>query len=143
MNITEDISKFIGIPYLFNGDTQEGADCSGLALFFYRQHNWKPDSYDKPIEREWWVKHPFMMERFLLKHFDKTKDISKLSYGDLILTKIGGESHLLIYLKYNRCLTTFPPNVKQWDGSILPDKSMIVHKDIWFSGFKMGFLRRK
>ena len=30
----EDISKYIGIPYEFNGDTSDGADCAGLVMMF-------------------------------------------------------------------------------------------------------------
>ena len=38
----EDISKYIGIPYKFNGDATEGADCAGLVMLFYR--DW--ETYD-------------------------------------------------------------------------------------------------
>jgi cell wall-associated NlpC family hydrolase len=138
----KDISKFIGIPYGFNMNSYSQADCAGLTQLFYCEHGYQPQEYPKPTEHEWWIKNPFLMERFLLKNFDKTKNIQELKYGDLILTEISGESHLLIYLEYGKCLTTFPPGVKQWDGSEMPDRSCIVRKDIWLHGFKMGFKRR-
>jgi cell wall-associated NlpC family hydrolase len=138
-----DISKFIGIPWKFNGDTEEGADCSGLALFFYRSMGWKPDTYDKPQETEWYIRNPYKMERFLLKHFNKVKDATDLTFGDLILCKINGESHMLIYISYGRCLSSFPTTTAQWNGTTLPDHSMLLHRDIWKDGFICGFRRKE
>lgn len=138
----EDISKYIGIPYEFNGDTTDGADCAGLVMLFYRNHNWKPTHYEKPTEREWYKTQPFKMERFLLRNYNKvTKD--NLSFGDIILCKINGESHALIYLWYGKVLTTFPPSMPQWNSEKLPSKSMVLHREMWDSGFISGFHRKE
>ena len=102
----EDISKYIGIPYEFNG-----MDCAGLVMKFYRDHGWKPDTYEKPKDPNWFKTNPFAMDRFLLKNYRKVNDIKSLTFGDIIWTKIGGEGHVLIYLWYGKALTTFPPSV--------------------------------
>ena len=139
----KDISKFIGIPWEFNRSDYSGADCSGLALLFYREHKWKPDNYVKPKEKNWYVKNPYKMERFLLKNFRKLKDISELQYGDLILCKINGESHMLIYIEYGKVLSTFPNTTPQWNGVTLPNQSMLIHRDIWENGYIAGFRRKE
>ena len=139
----EDISKYIGIPYEFNGDTTESADCAGLVMMFYKDHGWKPDSYDKPKEPDWYLKNPFAMDRFLLKNYRKVKDIHQLSFGDIIWTKIGGEGHVMIYLWYGKALTTFPPTLPQWNSEELPNKSMVIHRDLWEHGFICGFRRKE
>ena len=139
----EDISKYIGIPYEFNGDTSDGADCAGLVMMFYRDHKWKPTTYEKPKDHDWFVKTPFKMERFLLKNYKKVKSISDLSFGDIIWTRIGGEGHVLIYLEYGKVLTTFPPTGPQWNSEVLPSKSMVVHRNVWEHGFICGFRRKE
>jgi hypothetical protein len=139
----EDISKYIGIPYEFNGDTSDGADCAGLLMMFYRDHKWKPTTYEKPKDHDWFVKTPFKMERFLLKNYKKVKSISDLSFGDIIWTRIGGEGHVLIYLEYGKVLTTFPPTRPQWNSEVLPSKSMVVHRNVWEHGFICGFRRKE
>jgi cell wall-associated NlpC family hydrolase len=137
----EDIGKYIGIPYGFNMSNHGSADCSGLVMMFYREHGWTPDTYDLPTERQWYIKNPYLMERFLLKHWKRTKDINALTFGDVVLMDINKESHAGIVLQYNRLLTTFPPGCKQWDGTELPSRSMIIKKQLWIPWFKSGFQR--
>lgn len=139
----EDISKYIGIPYEFNGESITGADCAGLALLFYKDHKWKPDSYDKPKDNTWFKSTPLVMERFLLRNFNKVRKVSDLSFGDLVWVRINGEGHLLIYLQYGKVLTTFPPTMPQWNSEVLPSKSMVIHRDTWEHGFLCGFRRKE
>jgi hypothetical protein len=139
----ENIDKYIGIPYSFNESSFKAADCAGLVKLFYTEHNWQPNDYPLPTERDWYVRQPFAMERFLVKNFDRERDVNKLEFGDLVLTQINNETHLLIYLEYGDCLSTFPPKCVQWNGTELPDRSFIVHRDIWQKGYVSGFKRRK
>jgi len=135
--------EFIGIPYVFNGDTVDGCDCAGLVRVFYDYHGWNLPTYEKPKDHEWYLKTPFLAERYLLKNFDKTRDVRELTYGDLVLMKIEAESHFAIFLHYNKVLSTFPPGCRQWNGMVMPDRSFIMHKQMWINGFIAGFKRRK
>lgn len=113
----KDLNKYVGIPYGFNCDTYDSADCAGLAAMFYKDHGWIPNEYPKPTSTDWYIKNPYYMERFLLKHFDKTRDISELTYGDLAVVHVNGEAHLFIYLGYDKVLTTYP-KVNEFNGGV-------------------------
>ena len=140
----ENFDKYREIPYLFNGETTEGADCAGLAKMFYIDHGWTDVcDYPKPQEKQWYVHDRYYMERYLLKHFDKTRDIDALEFGDLAVVRINGETHLFIYLGYDRVLTTYP-KLDKWNGGC----SFIDRlKKYWLTRngveFVAGFKRRK
>jgi cell wall-associated NlpC family hydrolase len=112
-----DLKKFVGIPYGFNCETYESADCVGLVKLFYEEHGYNLSKYDRPTSEDWFVKDKFKVVKYLLKHFDKTRDIDNLSYGDLLVVEINGESHLFIYLGYDKVLTTYP-KVSEYNGGV-------------------------
>ena len=135
----EDISKFIGIPWGFNESSWEACDCSGLARLFLREMGYGDYNFDKPAEKEWYLKEPFKAERYLLKNFTKDRHKENLKFADLILCKVGGESHILVYLGYGKVLSTWPTSAKQWNGISLPNESMVLRRDTWEQGFICGF----
>lgn len=143
MATKEDFSKYVSIPYKFNGETVDGADCAGIAKMFYNDHEWVPTEYPKPKTKDWYISNPYYMERFLLKHFDKERDIEKLEFGDLCVVRINGETHLFIYLGYDKVLTTYP-RISQFNGGC----SFIDRlKKYWLTipgvEYVSGFKRRK
>jgi NlpC/P60 family. len=99
--------------------------------------------YDGEFTKDWYKVEPFRLIRYLAKHLDSTRDASELSFGDVCYFCINGEGHVGIYLEYGKILSTFPPDCQQWDGSILPDRSMVLHKSMWFKGFSAGFKRKR
>jgi cell wall-associated NlpC family hydrolase len=137
------VNRFIGIKWEFNRSDFAAADCSGLAALFYREHGWKPDDYPKPQQADWYKTQPFYMERFLLKHFNKTRKIAELEYGDLIVVRINGETHLFIYLNHDRVLTTFK-RINEFSGGVSFidrfEKYWLALPDVQFVA---GFKRRK
>ncbi len=135
-------NDYVGIPYKFAGWTHDGADCIGLVRLIFHEQHWKPAIYDGEFSRDWWKTEPYRMLRFFVKNFDIIKEEHDLQCGDVMYFDINGEGHVGIYLDYGKLLTTFPANCKQWDGSVLPDESMIVPRRIWEKGFKCGFRRR-
>ena len=52
--------KFIGIPYVHQGKSFEGADCIGLAVLFLREQGVEVDYDDGNgrVMRNWWQKNP-------------------------------------------------------------------------------------
>lgn len=139
----ENIGRFIGIPYEFAKWSYESADCVGLVRLFYSENHWYPDCDDGSFTKDWYVKEPLRLVRYLMKHWNKTRNIEELHYGDAVYFLINGEGHVGIYLEYGKILTTFPPGCKQWDGSILPSTSMILHRCLWEQGFTAGFKRKE
>lgn len=137
----EDISKYIGIPYKFAGYSNDGCDCVGLLRWFYADHQWQ-EMYDGEFTKDWYKKEPHRMIRWFFKNMDKLSSIDKLKFGDICYFHINGEGHCGIYLEYGKMLSTFPPNCKQWDGTVMPSESFIVHRQMWEKGFKAGFRRR-
>ena len=137
----ENISKYIGIPHIFSQSSFEAADCVGLVRLWFKEHQWKPSCYDGEFTKDWYEKDPLRMVRYLTKNFYKVKDVSELHLGDIVYFCINSEGHCALYLEYGKILTTFPKGT-QWDGSDLPDKSMIVHRNLWEQGFRAGFRRR-
>jgi cell wall-associated NlpC family hydrolase len=139
----EDISKYIGIPHIFAEWSLEGCDCVGLVRRFYVDHHWKPDCDDGEFAEDWYITDPRKMIRYLRKNFNKVKDIADLSFGDVCYFLIGGEGHCGIYLGYGKLLTTFPSTAPQWNNTVLPDVSMILHRDVWEQGYRCGFHRKE
>jgi len=138
-----DTRKYIGINYEFNGRTLLSADCLGLISLIFEDNHWLPHWDDfRPIEKGWYIKEPYRMLRFLCKNFITVRNMEDLVPNDLLYFNIGGEGHLGLFLEYGRCLTTFPPTEKQWDGTVIPSRSMIIHKQQWSQGFISGFRRR-
>lgn len=131
----ENIDKYIGIPYKFNGRTREsGCDCLGLCYLFYKEHGWITLDDGKPITKDWREKDPNRLARWFGKHFKVTRDPDELEFGDILLFDVFGDTHLAIYLEYGRVLALQLPT-REWS------KSTIYHKDSWLHGFKAGFKR--
>ena len=131
----ENIDKYIGIPYKFNGRTREsGCDCLGLCYLFYKEHGWITLDDGKPITKDWREKDPHRLARWFGKHFKVTRDPEQLEFGDILLFDVFGDTHLAIYLEYGRVLALQLPT-RDWS------KSTIYHKDSWLHGFKAGFKR--
>jgi len=139
----ENTNRYIGIPWVFNEDSFEAADCTGLVQLFYQEHGWKPNTYPKPTARDWYLVDKLGMQKFLVKNFDKTRDAEDLQFGDVVYMMINGEGHCGIYLEYGKVLSTFPPGVKLWDGSMMPDRSFILRESMWKPVFKAGFKRKE
>lgn len=137
----ENINKYIGIPYEFAGSSFNGLDCVGLLRLFFKEHHWKPDIYDGVFQKDWYKTTPLRMIKFFCRNFSKIRNVDDLMFGDIVYFHINGEGHCAIYLEYGKILTTFPDKCKQWDGTYLPSRTMIVHRNIWEQGFKGGFRR--
>lgn len=137
-----DINNYIGIPYEFAGWSHEGADCIGLCRLFYHEHQWKPELYDGTFEKDWWKKTPLRMVRWFVRNMTPIKNPDELQYGDIMYFHINGEGHVGIYIEYGKMLTTYPPECRQWDGTVFPHESMLIPRRIWKQGFKCGFRRR-
>ena len=134
-------NKFIGIPYAFNKSSFDSADCLGLCKLFYREHNWSETFDDgKEITQEWYKKEPYRLLRYLVKNFDKTKDINKLSYGDIIYFNVDSEGHIGIYIGYGKFISTYPGNPKSPFPQI--NKSFIDRIQNWIPFFVCGFHKR-
>lgn len=132
-------SRYIGIPWKFNGSDVSGADCIGLVRLFYKDHSWKEDFQDgKTVEKDWYTKDPSRMMRYLAKNFNKTENINELEYGDLIILRIREESHIGIYLGYGKILHTFPP-----PNELVTTASYIERMKHLQQYFRAGFKRRK
>ena len=134
----EGIDKFIGIIHEYGKDTYDSNDCAGLCKLFHREvFGYVIDDY-KPIGTVETSKlNPLRMLRWLLKNMDKVTDISQLTYGDIVLTKVFDEHHVAIFLKYNKVLTQEIPVIY---GTT---KSTIYRGQQWMPFFVMGFRRRK
>ena len=138
-----DTSKYVGIPYEFAGSSFEGADCIGLLKLIFATEGWTPDFDDgKPMLPDWYIKEPKRIERYLIKHFDRTKDVTSLTAFDIVYFMIEAEGHVGLLLPYGKCLSTFPPGNLQWNGSSMPSKSFVMHRNMWEYGFLSGFKRR-
>lgn len=102
-------SKFVGIPYVFNGRTMEGFDCIGLLKLFYESQGWTETFDDgRSISKDWFEDEPMRFARYLIANFDRIEDINELSEGSVILFEINGESHTAIYAGFGKFLSTFP-----------------------------------
>ncbi len=136
----EDLKKYIGIPYGFNESSFEAADCAGLVSLFYREHGW-PDDYPKPKTKDWYMKEPLYMQKYLMKNFSMTRDIDELTYGDILYYQINGEGHIGVYLNYGKFLSTYP-KVSEFNGGC----SFIDRCRFWFNmggvKFIAGFRRK-
>lgn len=103
-------SKYVGIPYVFNGRTMKGADCIGLLCLFYADQGW-PETFSdgEEITPDWFEKEPYRFAKYLIKNFDRVTDINELPEGSVLLFEINGESHTAIYCGFGKFLSTFPP----------------------------------
>ena len=111
MKREEIIKKMVGIPWKFLGTDENGADCIGIAHYFYKLNGWKETFRDDKgeIEKDWYIKTPLRLFLYMNRNFNKETDFEKLEYGDIAFLKINQESHLGIVLPYGRILHTFPP----------------------------------
>jgi cell wall-associated NlpC family hydrolase len=88
VRLIEEIKSYLGVPYLWGGDTRAGMDCSGFVSTVYR----------KALGLE--LPHNTKMMYRLGESVDK----NKLRFGDLVFFKnieYSGVSHVGIYLGKN------------------------------------------
>ncbi len=100
------LNRFVGIPYKYLGTDFTGVDCIGLCQLFFCEHGipmvWRDG---RPIEKDWYVKEPFRIVRWLEKRFNRIKNVDLLQYGDVVLYEINGEGHTGIYVGNHQVLT--------------------------------------
>lgn len=114
----QNIERFIGLPYKFLGTDFNGVDCIGLCQLFLNEHHIPVIIRDgRPITKDWYLKEPYRLARWLFKNFDKIDNIDDLRYGDIVLFEINGESHTGIYIDDYKVLTILE----------VFKKSMIIH----------------
>ena len=102
----QNIERFIGLPYKFLGTDFNGVDCIGLCQLFLNEHHIPMIIRDgRPITKDWYLKEPYRLARWLFKNFDKIDNIDDLRYGDIVLFEINGESHTGIYIDDYKVLT--------------------------------------
>ena len=142
MENNEDFSKYCNRPYCFNGEQEGTDDCSTLVKRFYEDHGWHDINYVKPTDQDWYIKDPLYMQRYLVKHFDMTRDINQIEFGDIIYFSINSEGHVGVALPYGRILMTYP-KINEFNGGV----SFIDRYKYWFNmrgvEFKAVFKRRK
>lgn len=128
------IDKYIGIPYVFNGDTLDGTDCLGLCRIFYADHGWSQTFMDgKPILSPSDRHNGMRLGRYLFKNMRRV-DIDSMEFGDIMLFNIDGDAHCGIYVGCGDCLAMQVPCGEQ-------SRSMIYHKRFWKRAFKGAFTR--
>lgn len=136
----ENYSKYIGIPFVFNGDTFDGADCAGLVSLFYKEHGINID-YPKPKHKNWYEIDKFYMQRYLMENFIMSRDINDIKPFDILYYLINGEGHLGVALEYGRVLMTYP-KINEFNGGA----SFIDRYKYWFGirgvEFKAVFKRK-
>ena len=102
----QNIERFIGLPYKFLGTDFNGVDLIGLCQLFLNEHHIPVIIRDgRPITKDWYLKEPYRLARWLFKNFDKIDNIDDLRYGDIVLFEINGESHTGIYIDDYKVLT--------------------------------------
>lgn len=131
-----DTDKYIGIPYKFNGDTFEGADCLGLVRLFYREHGWIKIDDGLPIDENWMKDAPRRIVRWFGAHFNKTKNPNDMTYGDICIFLINREIHFGIYVGNGRLLST------QIVDGYTNSYSTIYHRQWWQPFFKVAYKRK-
>ena len=134
----DNINKFIGIPYKFNGDTADGCDCLGLVRYFYREHGWLDVDDGLPIDEHWMDSATSRIRRFFPKHFDIAWKPEDMKYGAVVIFKINSELHFGIYLGYGKMLST-QLTTESYDTS----RSTIYHRQWWTPWFQVAFNRRE
>lgn len=86
--LLDEISRWLGTPYMYGGTTTVGVDCSGLALNVYR------------------VVYNINLERVTVNMAQRTRRITRnqLREGDLLFFKIDNPrvSHVGIYISNNK-----------------------------------------
>lgn len=130
----QNLTRFIGIPYKFLGTDFKGADCIGLCQLFFYEHGIKLEWRDgKDIPKDWYVKEPYRLARWLLKHFTRINNVDDMEYGDVVLFTINGEGHTGIYIGNHKVLTI----LAQFKTSMI----MRLRQENIF--FMSGFRRKK
>lgn len=134
----DDLSKYIGKIHKYQGHGKY-CDCLNLVEMFYKDHGYKQDFNDgKPRPKtfaEYKKKCPTRIVRYLLKNFTVTKNPNELDYGDVILTNVGGDMHLGVYVGDGKALAMQIPVV---EGK---SKSTIYKRKFWEWYFVAGFKR--
>lgn len=134
----EDLSKYIGKIHKYQG-TGIYCDCLNLVTQFYHDHGYqqdfddgkpRPDTYEEYISTQ-----RTRMIRYLLKNFKQTRNIQDLEYGDVVLTVIGGDPHIGVYVGDDKVLSMQIPVI---EGK---SESTIYKGRYWKPYFRSGFKR--
>lgn len=73
------------------------------------------------------------MLRYLLKHFDKVRDIDKLQHGDVIVFNVDGDLHTGVYLQNGQILAMQVPCIEN------VSLSAVFKRSYWQPLFYCGF----
>jgi hypothetical protein len=127
------MNTYINLKYKFNGRSDTHVDCIGLLERWSKDHHWNIIWSDgKPIEHDWYIKHPKRILKFLMKHFDKINDYNRLTCGDICYFVIQGEGHIGIYQEYGKLLTMSIPTNEL-------SRTCIYKEQFWLPYLVCGF----
>lgn len=86
--------KFVGIPYVHQGRSLEGADCIGVAILWLREQglDYEYDDGKGEVMKNWWERHP---RRFLdaMLQIGKIVKFSEVRKYDCLMFVLGNEGN--------------------------------------------------
>lgn len=99
------MSKYVGIPFEYNGRSTDGVDCLGLVTMFLNDNGlYMPDGDGKKIRENWHENNPKRLKKGLEDFFVKV-DNERPQKFDVLLFKIKGKlMHLGVMFERNRLL---------------------------------------
>ena len=132
----EDITKYLGFKYGFNRKKNQ-YHCVDICRMWYKDHGYKhcfDDGKADPVSCEDFHKnHQLRVLRYLLKHFDKVRNIDDLQHGDVVVFNIDGDLHTGIYLENDNILAMQVPCIT--DSSLSAVFKPSYWKPVFFCGF--------